>query len=654
MPPAASMRAFGDGARRRARATVSGSSALEPIGADRNRGPTTSSARCRRSTAPPACAHDPARDAAAAHARRGPRRRRVRRPRGRRRRHERACEILLRGVARRCAARTHSATPLAGCSPRCASCSSCGGLRRAAIAELDNALRHAIHNDVAELLIAHGADLEARERDGLTPYSRRGPARRPVADGAARGPRRANGRRRRSPSGSAASLRGTIAAAAAAGGHAAALRASDLRAAADRRPAPARTSSSRACSTHGLPLDARGVDDGRRAALRGDVGPAQHGRAAAGPTARTSRSSAAPQHAPSTALGWAAWALARAAGRRRARRRLPRGRAAARRRRRARSRAGCAQSRPTTSPSCSIARASRTERRDGRDADARGAQPSRSAGQRRGARRCSAARSRASARRPKRAITASRKRSCCVGLQTLEVRAEADGLAGTPAARRARPGQGCSQQSISLEAGGAQACLGLLGAGEVPRPRPALEVLGEAGVGGRLQRRLVDRARRCPLRRTARSAGRRAAAPRRAARTARRGRAPSGTSRWRRRRRPARRARARARRDRACARRRASPASSIARAGDHVGDGVDGDHAPARQALEQQPRHAARAAAGVEHRLVAAQLEAVEDGLRHLDLRGRRRGGRSRRSSRAARRAHSAVVTGPPRSRSAS
>jgi ankyrin repeat protein len=38
--------------------------------------------------------------------------------------------------------------------------------------ELRGALLHAIHDEVAELLIAHGAALDARDRDGLTPYSR--------------------------------------------------------------------------------------------------------------------------------------------------------------------------------------------------------------------------------------------------------------------------------------------------------------------------------------------------------------------------------------------------------------------------------------------------------------------------------------------------
>jgi hypothetical protein len=87
---------------------------------------------------------------------------------------------------------------------------------------------------------------------------------------------------------------------------------------------------------------------------------------------------------------------------------------------------------------------------------------------------------------------------------------------------------------------------------------------------------------------------------------------------------------------------------------DHVRRRVDGDHVPARQAVEQELRDAARATAGVEHGLVAAQLEAVEDLHRHLDERvgdavvlvG---------VPVADRRAHaSAVVTGPLRSRSRS
>ena len=50
----------------------------------------------------------------------------------------------------------------------------------------------------------------------------------------------------------------------------------------------------------------------------------------------------------------------------------------------------------------------------------------------------------------------------------------------------------------------------------------------------------------------------------------------------------------------------------LARLGDHRRRAVDGDHLAARQALEQRRRHAPGAAAGVEHALVAAQLEPVE------------------------------------------
>jgi hypothetical protein len=48
---------------------------------------------------------------------------------------------------------------------------------------------------------------------------------------------------------------------------------------------------------------------------------------------------------------------------------------------------------------------------------------------------------------------------------------------------------------------------------------------------------------------------------------------------------------------------------------DHGRRGVDRDHVPAREAGIQLLRDLARAAAGVEHRLVAFQLEPVE----HLD-----------------------------------
>lgn len=55
-----------------------------------------------------------------------------------------------------------------------------------------------------------------------------------------------------------------------------------------------------------------------------------------------------------------------------------------------------------------------------------------------------------------------------------------------------------------------------------------------------------------------------------------------------------------------------------ARAGNHLRRVVDGDHPPLRQALEQQLRDAA----GVEHGLVPAQLQAIQR-LGHRDLRFR-------------------------------
>ena len=48
---------------------------------------------------------------------------------------------------------------------------------------------------------------------------------------------------------------------------------------------------------------------------------------------------------------------------------------------------------------------------------------------------------------------------------------------------------------------------------------------------------------------------------------------------------------------------------------------VDGDHAPAREARQHHLGHAAGAGAGIQHRLVAAQLEALDDGRAPLLLR---------------------------------
>ena len=138
--------------------------------------------------------------------------------------------------------------------------------------------------------------------------------------------------------------------------------------------------------------------------------------------------------------------------------------------------------------------------------------------------------------------------------------------------------------------------------------------------------------RRCPRRRTGRRAGRPAAAPRTGARTAGRGRRSSGTSRSR------------------GSRRRAvqlelgqvggehldARPEPLARLRHHRRRAVDRDDLAARQPLEQRGRHAAGAAAGVEHALVAAQLEAVEHLAPHRLQRRRDRAGRTRRSSRAA------------------
>ena len=89
------------------------------------------------------------------------------------------------------------------------------------------------------------------------------------------------------------------------------------------------------------------------------------------------------------------------------------------------------------------------------------------------------------------------------------------------------------------------------------------------------------------------------------------------------------------------------------RLGDHVRRAVDGDHAPAREAVQQQARDAARPAAGVEDRLVSVQREPVEHRLRHGRLRtGQPVVGLGVPVSNASH--QSAVVTGPPRSRSPS
>ena len=53
---------------------------------------------------------------------------------------------------------------------------------------------------------------------------------------------------------------------------------------------------------------------------------------------------------------------------------------------------------------------------------------------------------------------------------------------------------------------------------------------------------------------------------------------------------------------------------------DHRAAAVDRDHRAVREPLEQLRGHAAGAAAGVEHALVAAQVQAVDDVARHREL----------------------------------
>ena len=59
----------------------------------------------------------------------------------------------------------------------------------------------------------------------------------------------------------------------------------------------------------------------------------------------------------------------------------------------------------------------------------------------------------------------------------------------------------------------------------------------------------------------------------------------------------------------------AEASEALARCLDHRRRSVEGDHPAARQATCEQLRHAAAAAAGVEHPFVAGQREAIEDRL---------------------------------------
>jgi hypothetical protein len=85
---------------------------------------------------------------------------------------------------------------------------------------------------------------------------------------------------------------------------------------------------------------------------------------------------------------------------------------------------------------------------------------------------------------------------------------------------------------------------------------------------------------------------------------------------------------------------------------DHRRRGVDRHYAASWKPLEQHAGDPSAAAAGVEHGLVASQVEAIEHRAGHLDLRvGEAVVGRRVPVPDAA---HSAVVTGPRRSRSRS
>jgi hypothetical protein len=84
---------------------------------------------------------------------------------------------------------------------------------------------------------------------------------------------------------------------------------------------------------------------------------------------------------------------------------------------------------------------------------------------------------------------------------------------------------------------------------------------------------------------------------------------------------------------------------------DHRRRRVDGHDAALRQPVEQQPGDAPAAAARVQHRLVALERQAVENDPRPLDLGV---GDALVGGGVPVPRAHSAVVTGPERSRSCS
>ena len=202
------------------------------------------------------------------------------------------------------------------------------------------------------------------------------------------------------------------------------------------------------------------------------------------------------------------------------------------------------------------------------------------------------------------ASTASTKRLAALRREALEVRAEHHG--GEVLARVLGLDAHVLEPRLGVgEAGPLQPRRGLLG-----RRRSST---GPAQPGerrlARPRRPPPGPTRRCPRRRTGRRAGRPAAAPRTGARTAGRGRRSSGTSRSRGSRRRARRARARAGRRRAP--RRAGPSRSRA-SSTIAGEPSTATTSPRGSRSTSAAVTPPGAAAGVEHALVAAQLEPVE------------------------------------------
>jgi ankyrin repeat protein len=172
--------------------------------------------------------------------------------------------------------------------------------------ELRDALLHATDPAVAELLIAHGADLEARDADGLTPYARAG---RFKSQDMRRLLEAAGARPEHDP---AAEWIGAIVRGEAA-------RARDLRAAhpdltlrhADAELLPMWASAGEdevvaRLLDAGVALDARGVDDGTALHYAGMWGRASTVALLIARGAGVEVMAGPPEH-PGTALGWTAW-----------------------------------------------------------------------------------------------------------------------------------------------------------------------------------------------------------------------------------------------------------------------------------------------------------------------------------------------------------